>query len=274
MPSQLAASCWHAGIPASPCTGPQAPVAGVSLCCHQALCTTHAHACSPHALQVLVGKKVRAAMGVRHAIISGGGSLAPSLDEFYEAIGLPVLNGWGLTETSPVLTCRRMLPGQNVRGSVGLPIPGTQVREGSGGAGWGWGPGWPGGGPGRGVKELLVRVHQETSGESKGVGRRRIVPASAARVLSVPHSHCCTPAFTAACPHSLLHTLDQCWALLPWLLRTPAAACGGPGNAGGRGGRAAGFDPGTGPRGHERLLERGASHRQGARLLERMPASP
>ena len=41
--------------------------------------------------------KVRAAIGVQKAVISGGGSLAPHLDTFYEAIGLPVLNGWGLS---------------------------------------------------------------------------------------------------------------------------------------------------------------------------------
>lgn len=76
----------------------------------------------------LVYSKVRAAVGVRRTIISGGGSLATHLDDFYEAIGLPVLNGWGLSETSPVLACRRPLPYQNIRGSVGLPTPGTQLR--------------------------------------------------------------------------------------------------------------------------------------------------
>ena len=46
-----------------------------------------------------------------------------------QVLSLPVLNGWGLTETSPVLSCRRSVPPrENVRGSVGLPIPGTQVR--------------------------------------------------------------------------------------------------------------------------------------------------
>lgn len=34
-------------------------------------------------------------------------------------VGLPILNGWGLSETSPVLACRRNFPRQNVRGSVG-----------------------------------------------------------------------------------------------------------------------------------------------------------
>ena len=43
-------------------------------------------------------------------------------------LGLPVINGWGLTETSPVLSCRPVWPRENVRGTVGLPMAGTQVR--------------------------------------------------------------------------------------------------------------------------------------------------
>jgi len=79
--------------------------------------------------QRLVGAKVRAALGVKGCIISGGGSLAAHLDDFFEAIGVPVLNGWGLTETSPVLACRsvRRVDG-NIRGTVGRVIPGTELR--------------------------------------------------------------------------------------------------------------------------------------------------
>ncbi|KAL6774385.1 LCL1 [Auxenochlorella protothecoides x Auxenochlorella symbiontica] len=78
--------------------------------------------------QKLVVSKVRAGLGVSRGIVSGGGSLAAHLDDFYEAIGIPVLNGWGLTETSPVLACRSMTTGPNIRGSVGRPLPGTRVR--------------------------------------------------------------------------------------------------------------------------------------------------
>eukprot|EP00884_Botryococcus_braunii_P011365 jgi/Botrbrau1/20229/Bobra.31_1s0025.1 len=77
----------------------------------------------------LVYQKIRAALGIKKIAVSGGGSLAAHLDDFYEIIGLDVVNGWGLTETSPVLCCRRAtVPNQNVRGTVGLPIPGTQIR--------------------------------------------------------------------------------------------------------------------------------------------------
>ena len=81
--------------------------------------------------------KVRDGIGVKKCVISGGGSLANYLDDFYEAIGLEISNGWGLTETSPVIAARRIpLPGQNtnargewnVRGTIGPPIPGTEVR--------------------------------------------------------------------------------------------------------------------------------------------------
>ena len=52
--------------------------------------------------QVLVYSKIRAALGISNAVVSGGGSLPPALDDWYEAIGLPVLNGWGLTEVGLV----------------------------------------------------------------------------------------------------------------------------------------------------------------------------
>jgi acyl-CoA synthetase (AMP-forming)/AMP-acid ligase II len=70
-------------------------------------------------------------LGIQTAVISGGASLAPHLDDFYEAVGIPVLNGWGMTETSPVITCRRLRPHDptaNVRGTTGFVIPGSCIR--------------------------------------------------------------------------------------------------------------------------------------------------
>jgi long-chain acyl-CoA synthetase len=68
----------------------------------------------------------RAAGGRRRGALSGGASLPSALDLFFEVVGLKLLNGYGLTETSPVLTCRRFE--HNVIGTVGQPLPDTQVR--------------------------------------------------------------------------------------------------------------------------------------------------
>ena len=42
--------------------------------------------------------KIRSALGVVRCVVSGGGSLSLHLDDFYETLGLPVVNGWGLSE--------------------------------------------------------------------------------------------------------------------------------------------------------------------------------
>ncbi len=58
--------------------------------------------------------------------ISGGGAIAPHIDAFFEALGVELLVGYGLTETSPVLTCRR--PWRNIRGGAGQPLPETEIK--------------------------------------------------------------------------------------------------------------------------------------------------
>lgn len=75
----------------------------------------------------MVYKKVREATGGQlKLVVSGGGSLAMHLDNFFEIIGIEILVGYGLTETSPVTNVRR--PWHNLRGSSGQPIPGTEIR--------------------------------------------------------------------------------------------------------------------------------------------------
>lgn len=75
----------------------------------------------------LVYGKVRQATGGRiKQVISGGGALPTHIDNFFEIIGVEILQGYGLTETSPVTNARRRWC--NLRGSSGQPIPGTQVK--------------------------------------------------------------------------------------------------------------------------------------------------
>ncbi len=58
--------------------------------------------------------------------INGGGAIAPHVDQFFEALGIELLVGYGLTETSPVLSCRR--PWKNIRGTSGPPLPETEFQ--------------------------------------------------------------------------------------------------------------------------------------------------
>jgi long-chain acyl-CoA synthetase len=58
--------------------------------------------------------------------ISGGGALPIQIDRFFNNIGINVLEGYGMTETSPVISVRSLR--NLVVGTVGLPIPGTEIQ--------------------------------------------------------------------------------------------------------------------------------------------------
>jgi long-chain acyl-CoA synthetase len=75
----------------------------------------------------LVYGRLRAALGGRceHAV-SGGAPLGDKLGHFYRGIGLTVLEGYGLTETTAALTLN--VPDALKIGTVGRPLPGTAVR--------------------------------------------------------------------------------------------------------------------------------------------------
>jgi long-chain acyl-CoA synthetase len=75
----------------------------------------------------LVYNKLRAALGGRAALaISGGAALAPRLGHFFRGVGVAVLEGYGLTETSAPVSVNR--PDRQKIGTVGLPLPGVAVR--------------------------------------------------------------------------------------------------------------------------------------------------
>ncbi|MDA0683929.1 MAG: long-chain fatty acid--CoA ligase [Bacteroidetes bacterium] len=75
----------------------------------------------------LVYRKWRAIFGGNiRWIISGGAALSKEIAEVFEAAGLTILQGYGLTETSPVIAFNR--PGNNRAGTVGQPLEGVEVK--------------------------------------------------------------------------------------------------------------------------------------------------
>jgi long-chain acyl-CoA synthetase len=78
----------------------------------------------------LVYSKLRAATGGRlEGSVSGGAPLGARLGHFFRGIGMPVLEGWGLTETTAPATVNTLA--QNKIGTVGRPLPGMSIRLGS-----------------------------------------------------------------------------------------------------------------------------------------------
>jgi len=75
----------------------------------------------------IVYRKIRAGLGGQHQrFVSGGGPLAKELAEFFWSVGVEVYQGYGLTETSPVVSTNT--PKANKVGTVGRPIPNVQVK--------------------------------------------------------------------------------------------------------------------------------------------------
>ncbi len=78
----------------------------------------------------LVYSKIRANFGAERfdIIVSGAASISKKLAGFFSAIKMPVYEGYGLTETSPVIAVSSNLPYGREVGCVGLPLPGVEVK--------------------------------------------------------------------------------------------------------------------------------------------------
>ena len=77
--------------------------------------------------QILVRRKIKNQFGGKlKAFVSGGGALDQKIGNFLNSIGLPTLQGYGLTETSPVVSCN--IPGKVKIETVGPPFKTNQVR--------------------------------------------------------------------------------------------------------------------------------------------------
>jgi long-chain acyl-CoA synthetase len=77
----------------------------------------------------LIFSKWRQALGGNVNIVGcGGASLRPGLERVFWAAGIKIVNMYGLTETSPIITINRTEKGKVRLGSVGLPVEGVQVK--------------------------------------------------------------------------------------------------------------------------------------------------
>lgn len=78
-------------------------------------------------LNKLVASKIQAKLGGNLRIaVSGGAPLSPDIAKVFIGLGVPILQGYGLTETSPIITANSLE--NNIPASVGIPLPGIEVK--------------------------------------------------------------------------------------------------------------------------------------------------
>ncbi len=80
-------------------------------------------------VDAVVGDKIRYKLGGKlRAAVGGGAALSPEIAQFFIGMGLPILQGYGATETSPVVSSNALE--DNIPASVGKPLRGVEVRLG------------------------------------------------------------------------------------------------------------------------------------------------
>ncbi len=79
--------------------------------------------------KILVANKLMGRLGGRLRLaVSGGAALSPRVSRVFIALGLPLIQGYGMTETSPVVSINRV--DKNLPATVGQPLDGVEVRIG------------------------------------------------------------------------------------------------------------------------------------------------
>ena len=78
--------------------------------------------------KLVAGNVIEKLGGRLELAISGGAALSPDIARVFIGLGVPIYQGYGLTETSPVVCCNR--PGDNLPSSIGKPLPGIEVKIG------------------------------------------------------------------------------------------------------------------------------------------------
>ena len=120
------------------------------------------------------------------ALISGGGALAGPVESFWNAVGLVLVQGYGMTETTAIITLNH--PFHVAEGTLGKPLPGREVKLGEDGEVLVRGAAishatWSGGGLHSRTSEWLATgdlARAEPSGELRFVGRKSEVIVTAA----------------------------------------------------------------------------------------------
>jgi long-chain acyl-CoA synthetase len=78
-------------------------------------------------LDALVGKKIRDKLGGELKFtVCGGAALSPEVARLFIGLGIPILQGYGLTETSPIITVNPLQ--SNQPDSVGIPLPNVEIK--------------------------------------------------------------------------------------------------------------------------------------------------